>query len=155
MTRQCVVRVEQVFRAYRQLFPARQPQSTGLRLLLLGSMDEYRAFLRSSGFSVSTSAFYSPSENIIVAGSEDQKPTTLTINVNKEGEIRVAGMGLTVARLVSRVEQELARLGGDRGRLTVVIRTDQEGTSQVTNEVVRTLAKLGILRVRIAVAVPQ
>jgi hypothetical protein len=70
MTRQCVVRVEQVFRAYRQLFPTRQPQSTGLRLLLLGSMDQYRAFLRSSGFSVSTSAFYSPSENIIVAGSD-------------------------------------------------------------------------------------
>ena len=70
MTRRCVVRVEQVFRAYRQLLPARNDQTINLRLLLFGSLDEYRRFMHESGFRIANPAFYSPSQNMIVAGSD-------------------------------------------------------------------------------------
>jgi len=70
MTRRCVVRVEQMFRAYRQLLPPRNRQSSNLRLLLFGSLDEYRRFMHESGFRIANPAFYSPSQNLIVAGSD-------------------------------------------------------------------------------------
>jgi len=70
MTRRCVVRAEQMFRAYRQLLPPRTEQAGGLRLLLFGSLDEYRRFMRESGFRIPNPAFYSSSHNMIVAGSD-------------------------------------------------------------------------------------
>jgi hypothetical protein len=70
MTRRCVVRVEQIFRAYRQLLPPRIEGPSGLRLLLFGSMDEYRSFLHEAGFEIGHPAFYSAAENRVVAGSE-------------------------------------------------------------------------------------
>jgi hypothetical protein len=70
MTRRCVVRVEQIFRAYRQLLPPRIERPSGLRLLLFGSMDEYRGFVREAGFEISHPAFFSATENLVVAGSE-------------------------------------------------------------------------------------
>ncbi len=70
MTRRCVVRVEQVFRAYRQLLPPHFERPTNLRLLLFGKMDEYRHFLGKSGFKIASPAFYSSSQNMIVAGSD-------------------------------------------------------------------------------------
>ncbi len=70
MTRRCVVRVEQIFRAYRQLLPPRNKQTKNLRLLLFGSLDEYRRFMREAGFQIASPAFYSSSHNEIVAGSD-------------------------------------------------------------------------------------
>lgn len=70
MTRRCVVRVEQIFRAYRQLLPPRIKQASNLRLLLFGSLDEYRRFMQESGFRIASPAFYSASHNMIVAGSD-------------------------------------------------------------------------------------
>lgn len=70
MTRRCVVRVEQIFRAYRQLLPPRIKQASDLRLLLFGSLDEYRRFMHESGFQIANPAFYSSSHNLIVAGSD-------------------------------------------------------------------------------------
>jgi hypothetical protein len=70
MTRRCVVRVEQIFRAYRQLLPPEVDRRSDLRLLLFGSMDEYRAYLRAAGLAIASPAFYSASENLVVAGSQ-------------------------------------------------------------------------------------
>ena len=85
-----------------------------------------------------------------LAGSEDQKPTVLTINVTADGEIRISGRTVDFPTLVSLVENEKLRLGNPR-LLTVNIRTDQRGSSRTTNEVVRTLGELNIRRVHIAV----
>jgi biopolymer transport protein ExbD len=88
-------------------------------------------------------------------GSMDQDLTTLTINVSREGTLRVAGDAISLAGLIAVVEDELARRGGDTGQLTVVVRSDQRGTSRMTNEVIRGLGRLGVGRVRIAVEQPQ
>ena len=87
-------------------------------------------------------------------GSTDQKPTTITINVTEDGEIRVAGNTFNIANVVALVENERTRLG-DARLLTIVLRVDERGTSAVTNEIVRTLRELGIVRVRIAVEAEQ
>lgn len=69
-TRRCVVRIEQIFRAYRQLLPPRRQPSRQLRVLLLGSMDEYHDFLRRQDVEITNPAFYSDRANLIVAASE-------------------------------------------------------------------------------------
>ena len=70
MTRRCVVRVEQIFLAYRQLLPPEAVRQSDLRLLLFGSMDQYRAYLREADLAIASPAFYSAAENLVVAGSQ-------------------------------------------------------------------------------------
>jgi len=84
-------------------------------------------------------------------GSQDQKRTTLTINVSQDAELRVSGRSVTIAGLLGMVTSELERLAGDPSRLTVVVRADERGTSRMVNQVVTGLAKLGINQIRIAV----
>jgi len=84
-------------------------------------------------------------------GTLEQKPTMLTINVLEEGEMRVAGKSITMPGLLGLVDRELIRQGGDRARLSIVVRADERGTSRVPNAIMRALGKMGIARVRLAV----
>lgn len=70
MVRRCVVRAEQIFRAYRQLLPPGREHRTGLRLLIFGSTDEYQRHLRESGFAIAGPAWFSGTRNLVVAGGE-------------------------------------------------------------------------------------
>jgi biopolymer transport protein ExbD len=84
-------------------------------------------------------------------GSEEQKPSTITVNVNQAGELIVAGDRVSLARFLALVSQELAAAGGDTSLLTVVVRGDQRSRSGPINEIVASLGRLGIKKVRIAV----
>lgn len=88
-------------------------------------------------------------------GSQDQQTATITVNVTQEGEYLIAGNKVTLPRLVSLVSQELSALGGDATRLKVTVRTDQRGISRHTNEVMKALSRIGVLRVNNAVESPQ
>lgn len=70
MTRRTVVRIEQIFLAYRQFVPPRVEPRGDLQIHIHGSMDEYWTYLRAQGLSLDNPAFYSPQRNTIVAGSE-------------------------------------------------------------------------------------
>ncbi len=70
-TRRSIVRIEQIFRAYRQVLPPRgENQSKPLRIVLHGSMDAYRDDLQRRKLHIDNPAYYSPQQNLIVAGSE-------------------------------------------------------------------------------------
>ena len=88
-------------------------------------------------------------------GSEDQKPMTLTVNVNQNGELLVASNKTSIAKLVSIVDQETRRAGDDPDRVNVVVRADERGQCRAVNEVVTALGQLQIKRIRIAVEVPN
>jgi len=70
MVRRCVVRAEQIFRAYRQLLPPAHQQRTGLRLLIFGSTDEYQRHLSEYGLTFASPAWFSQARNLVVAGGE-------------------------------------------------------------------------------------
>jgi hypothetical protein len=70
MVRRCVVRAEQIFRAYRQLLPPTRQQRTGLRLLIFGSTDEYQRHLGEYGLTFASPAWFSQARNLVVAGGE-------------------------------------------------------------------------------------
>ncbi len=89
MTRRCVVRVEQVFRAYRHIFPPRRRPDGKLRVMLLGSMQQYERYLKDAGFRVSAPAFFATSENLVVAGSDLNRFAQRLAQVNRQhAEIR-------------------------------------------------------------------
>jgi len=58
-------------------------------------------------------------------GTEDQKPSVLTVNVTETGEIRVSGRTLSSGDFVSLVNRELRRVGDDPNLLGIVIRESQ------------------------------
>ncbi len=90
-----------------------------------------------------------------LAGSEEQKRSSLTVNVDREGQVIVSGNPITSGELLAYVSRELAQVNDDPSRLNVVIRADERGTSRAVNRIVSSLAKLQLNRVRIAVEVPQ
>jgi hypothetical protein len=69
-TRRCLVRIEQLFRAYRTLLPPRVGQPRRLRVELFGSLDQYRDRLRERSFDLENAAFYSAREATILAASD-------------------------------------------------------------------------------------
>jgi len=69
-TRRCVVRIAQIFRAYRQMLPPRVRPQEPLRILLFSSMDEYRTFLDENDVEIANPAVYFQSDNVVAAGSE-------------------------------------------------------------------------------------
>jgi hypothetical protein len=69
-TRRCIVRVEQTFRAYRQMLPPRIKRFSSFQIVLYGSSSEYRAALDRWQVEIEHPAFYSPERNVIVAGTD-------------------------------------------------------------------------------------
>ncbi len=88
-------------------------------------------------------------------GSQEQKPTTLTVNIDQHGEIIIAGTVYPMSDLIAMIADELVRLGDDPNKLTVVLRCDQRGTSRTVNETVNALTRMQIKKVNIAVQVPD
>ncbi len=69
-TRRCIVRIEQIFRAYMQVIPPRVQPRKHLKILLHGSMDEYRNDIHRRDLQIDNPAFFSRDQNLIVAASE-------------------------------------------------------------------------------------
>lgn len=89
------------------------------------------------------------------AGSEDQQPAVLTININQAGDTIVGGTFYPLSDLIALVADELARLGDDPSRLTVVLRADRRVPSEAVNRTVQALARLDVRKVRFPVQVPD
>jgi hypothetical protein len=70
ITRRCIVRIEQVFVAYRRLLPPLRSPSSNLRVRLMGTMAEYGEYTRARGLELQNLAYFSTGQNEIVAGSE-------------------------------------------------------------------------------------
>ena len=69
-TRRLIVRVEQIFTAYRQILPPRVEPARTMRLVVLGSMDEYNRYVQRLGLNIRNRACFLRDDNMVVAGSE-------------------------------------------------------------------------------------
>lgn len=90
-----------------------------------------------------------------LTGSEDQKRTSLTVNVDQAGDIVVSGNRITTTELLTFVSRELDKVGDNPDRLSVVIRGDERGDCRTVNEIMESLAGMEVKKVRIAVQVPE
>jgi hypothetical protein len=69
-TRRTIVRVEQIFTAYRQILAPRTDPQHPLRMVVLSSMEEYHAYLARLGLKTPSPACFFRGQNLVVAGSE-------------------------------------------------------------------------------------
>jgi biopolymer transport protein ExbD len=86
-----------------------------------------------------------------LSGSQDQSQQSIVVNVTAAGEIKVASQERTLPELIGIVGAELAKVGNDTSRLTVLLRADRRGDCRTVNEIVAALVRLDITRVRLAV----
>ena len=94
LTRRCIVRTEQIFRAYRQILPPRQENGRALRaeplrIVLLASLDDYQTYLSKFELKIDNPAIYSQPGNFVVVGGELSRfADRLAIARNRHEEIR-------------------------------------------------------------------
>jgi biopolymer transport protein ExbD len=86
-----------------------------------------------------------------VKGTQDQSEGTLTINIDRGGQMIVSSRNVSLSELVGLVTQALAGVGNDPSQMTIVVRAHRDGNCRGVNDVIRTLNKLEITRVRLAV----
>lgn len=68
--RRIIVRVEQVFTAYRQLLAPRQQPARPLHAIVFGSLEEYQRYLGQMGLKMENRACFIESSNLLLAGTE-------------------------------------------------------------------------------------
>ncbi|HAA67851.1 MAG: hypothetical protein CMJ70_21185 [Planctomycetaceae bacterium] len=88
-------------------------------------------------------------------GSRDKEISSLTINIRQDGQLVMLGRVLQPDRVLTLVNEELARVDNDPRRINIELRVDQRGESRAANQIARSLEQLNIKRVSFAVQVPR
>ena len=88
-------------------------------------------------------------------GARDKETSSLTINIRQDGQLVMLGRVLQLDRLLTLVNEELARVDNDPRRINIELRVDQRGESRAANQIARSLEQLNIKRVSFAVQVPR
>lgn len=123
-TRRCVVRMEQIFRAYRTLLPPRQKRTQNeqeLTIYLYSSLDEYRQRLRTLDLNLNAPAIYSARHHQILAGGEMAHYAHRLAEVRKEMkdlETRYDKLDKDFAVSLARLSDELRTKGFSKDEVT-------------------------------------
>jgi Protein of unknown function (DUF1570) len=89
MTRRLIVRLGQIFTAYRQFLPQRWSGGSRVEIRVYGSVEQYRAALAELGLEINNPAVYLADRNLILAGSEVNRFEAELAEVNRRhGEVR-------------------------------------------------------------------
>ncbi len=116
-TRRSVVRLEQVFMAYRRILAPRIKPRRPLRILLLGSTAQYRQHIKQAGLDITNPAYFSVSENLVVAGSDITRFGRQLAKVRANNRAVLKEYQKTTAEMPARLERlsrELKQQGFDR-----------------------------------------
>ena len=143
-TRRIIVRVEQVFTAYRQVLPPRSESARIPRLLVFGSTEEYHAYLERRGLKIDSQACFLQDQNLVVAASELARFAAELANVNARHEQLRREMDemekhsqQQVQDLARRLQQEVTDKREIARLLTVEKRKAQEPLTKKQKEINR------------------
>jgi biopolymer transport protein ExbD len=84
-------------------------------------------------------------------GTEDQSEATITINVDKEGDIIITQGVYTLPQAATLVAETIAEKQGNPELVNVVLRVDGQAKSGVVNGLVKAMEKLKVVSVRFTV----
>jgi len=88
-------------------------------------------------------------------GSEEQRESSIIINVTQAGDVVVSGNTVSMKKLVMMIDDQLKRVENDPTRLKVVLRVDRRGTCETANQIVKRLRRFEMAKVNFAVQVPE
>jgi len=132
VTRRIIVRVDQVFTAFRQIVAPRTDSQRRLRLVVFGSLAEYQAYLSRRGIAVDHPACFLKDENLVIAGSEMARfaAQLAAIKVqHRQLEEQLRAMKAQLPKRLLQVAQQLQAAGTPRqeaARLLRIKRTELE-----------------------------
>jgi hypothetical protein len=112
MTRRLIVRLEQIFAAYRQLVPPRWTGRQRVEVRVFGSVEQYRAALAELGLRINNPAVFLSDQNLILAGSEVNRFDAELAQVNRQHREIRRTLDAQVAEAPGRVkklDEELKR----------------------------------------------
>lgn len=109
MTRRLVVRLEQIFAAYRQIVPPRWTGRRRVDIRVFGSIEQYTTALEELDLRINNPAVYLPDRNLILAGSEVNRFDIELAKVNRRHRKIKAQFDALVADAPARVK----KLGAD------------------------------------------
>ncbi len=88
----------------------------------------------------------------VTEGDVDSQPVTITLNIDQEGAIIVAGKKLAVQDVVRVLNGRLEKMNNDPDRIRIQIRCDRNCLAGSVNRLVNQLSSMGFRKVRCAVA---
>jgi len=88
-------------------------------------------------------------------GTEDQSEATITINIDKAGDIIITQSVHTLPEAVVLITETIAEKKGKTDLVNVVVRPDAQAKSKVVNDLMRALNKLEVTNVKIPVRPPR
>jgi len=104
-TRRSVVRIEQVFAAYRQILPPRELPRQPLQLMIFGSTSQYRLYLRGLGLEIANPAFFAADFNVLAAASDMNLFGEELAKVRREHQAVRAELEADAAQLPARLKE--------------------------------------------------
>ena len=105
MTRRLIVRLGQIFTAYRQLFPPRWTASGRVHIRIFGATDEYRSALAELGLDIKNPAVFLVDKNVILAGSELNRFDAELAHVNRQHRQIKQQLDALVADMPTRLKE--------------------------------------------------
>ena len=127
-TRRIIVRIEQIFTAYRQILPPQTESRRPLRLVVFGSIDQYETFLKRLDIKIRNKACFIPDDNLVVASSALSRFAALLSAVNARHEQLRAELEALKKQLPQRlaeVSQELRQQGISSNEIARLLRINK------------------------------
>lgn len=126
LTRRCVVRVEQMFRAFETLFPEAGKPTARLTIELIGSRTDYRNELSRRGLELKNAAIYLPREQRIIAGADLRayaKRLAIIQQENRELLTRYEAINQRLSQDLAALAAELKKAGFTNEEIQLEIAT--------------------------------
>ena len=88
----------------------------------------------------------------VPAGATVESPAAVTINLNKRGQIIVAGKPFSLDKTIQILKTRLLKFDNDPSQLKIELRCDKRCEAEHVNRIIAELSKLGIASIRISVS---
>ena len=89
---------------------------------------------------------------LVESGATGGHRSTVTININRDGQIVVSGKTIPLDRTIQILQGKLEQLDNDVTKLTIELRCDKRCPGKYVNRIIEQLSEIGIPYVKIAVA---
>lgn len=85
-------------------------------------------------------------------GGRKAEPVTVTINLDKNGKIIVAGKSLSMDNTLSAIKGKLEKQDNDPNQVKIQLRCDRRCKSRFVNRLIEKLSEMGFTQIRTAIA---
>ena len=88
----------------------------------------------------------------VMRGGMESEPSSITINLNQNGEIIVASKKVSMPNVMAAIRKKLEQKNNDPTRIRIQLRCDRNCESRHVNRLVEKLSSMGFTQIRTAVS---